>query len=157
MSNTSDRNDADLVAVRHGCTFTGWSIKRWGMRWNFKLPMLDARFWKSREVLIIKEHNHAFWSKKKYGIYMSSSFEWSIRFFPKKVSLEPTSLGKVSRSLQLMAKTGWNAAVKPFLPLSSKCCRWVVFAKQSPSSSLWVLHESILSYQCLCRNQTIIS
>ena len=51
------------------------------------------------------------WSTK-YGLYMSSSFEWSIKFFsPKKVSLEPTSLGKVSRSLQLMAKTGSKAGV----------------------------------------------
>ena len=44
-----------------------------------------------------------------------------------------------------------------FCHFSSKYCRWVVFAELPPSSPLRVLHESILSYQCLCRNQTIIS
>ena len=39
-------------------------------------------------------------------------------FSPKKVSLEPTSLVKASRSQQLMAKTGSNAGVVTlFLPL----------------------------------------
>jgi len=72
------RNDADLVAVRHNCTFTGFTGT------NFS-----------------------------------------------------------GESVQVSATDGQD--------------RWVVFAKQSPASPLRVLHESILSYQCLCRNQTSIS
>ena len=54
-------------------------------------------------------------------------------FFPKKVSLEPTSLVKASRSLQLMAKTGWNARC---LPLSCKSLQVGRFCKTAALVSL---------------------
>ena len=36
-------------------------------------------------------------------------------------------------------------------------CRWVDFAKFNSSSPIHDLHESILSYQCVCRTENTIS
>ena len=53
MSKLYVRNDADLVAVRHGCTFTGWSIKRW-----FEVHSE----WKNRSIFLTPQ-KWLFWHK----------------------------------------------------------------------------------------------
>merc|ERR1719234_1006355 len=71
------RNDADLVAVRHGCSFTGF--------------------------------------------------------------------------------TGVNYSGKRVQIATDRKDRWVVFANWNASSPIHDLHESILSYQCVCRTETVLS
>ena len=142
MSKVYVRNDADLVAVRHGCTFTGWSIKRWWMRWNFKLPMLDGHFWKSREVLI-KEHNFfevqsiAFTCHQPLNNQLGFSpkrFHWNqllwwkrpglSNWWPRQVqrlefltvSCKSLQVGRFCKTVALLSFAGF-ARVHPFLPV----------------------------------------
>ena len=72
-------------------------------------------------------------------------------------SLGSTSPGKVSR-LRPTEKIGFKFGTiqnKSLLFLSH--CRWAVFAKWNTSSPIRDLHESILSYQCVCRAETGIA
>ena len=106
------------------------------------------------------------WLQKKYT-KMDPTAQPALLFHPmhivKQLFLKTgfTGVNFSGKSVQIAAGRRdrfetWNRT-KQAPPVFLFFCRWVDFAKFNSSSPIHDLHESILSYQCVCRTENAIS